>query len=144
LRASVSRTSRGVDTEPERVVFVDPRAARAAMRASPAWRSAAADVVGRRTKEIGIRMALGAERRGVMRLVLRQGAAMTGIGICAGLAGAAASTRYLESLLLGLAPLGVPTYAVAAAALAAAALLASYLPARRATSIDPLAALRHQ
>ena len=101
-------------------------------------------VVGRRTKEIGVRMALGAQRRNVLQLVLRQGATMTALGVAAGLAGAVALTRYLESLLFGLAPLDVPTYAVVAAAFAAVALLASYLPARRATLIDPLAALRHE
>jgi len=221
---------RGVDSEPEPVVFVDPRPAREAMRTSPYWQSAAADrffltlgtgsiafaarttgdplaiaadlrsiarqidpqlaidrvlpmqdvvatatmrprffaallgafgaiaasiaivgiygvlayVVGRRTKEIGVRMALGAERGNVLKLVLRQGVTMTALGVAAGLAGAVALTRYLESLLFGLAPLDVPTYAVVAAAFAGVALLASYLPARRATLIDPLAALRHE
>jgi putative ABC transport system permease protein len=221
---------RGVDAEPEPVVFVDPRQSRDAMRTSPYWQSEGADrffltlgtgsiafaarttadplaiaadlrriarqidpqlaidrmlpmedvvatatmrprfftallgafgaiaasiaivgiygvlayVVGRRTKEIGIRMALGAEQRNVLKLVLRQGATMTALGVAAGLAGAVALTRYLESLLFGLAPLDVPTYAVVAAAFAAVALLASYLPARRATLIDPLAALRHE
>ncbi|HWN37032.1 MAG TPA: ABC transporter permease, partial [Gammaproteobacteria bacterium] len=221
---------RGVDSDPEPVVFVDPRQSRAAMRESPFWQSADADrffltlgtgsiafaarttgdplaiaadlrtvarqidpqlaidrvlpmedvvatatmrprffaallgafgavaasiaivgiygvlayVVGRRTKEIGIRMALGAERRNVLKLVLCQGAMMTALGVAAGLAGAVALTRYLESLLFGITPLDVPTYAVVAAAFATVALLASYLPARRATLIDPLSALRHE
>ncbi|HEX7237544.1 MAG TPA: FtsX-like permease family protein, partial [Gammaproteobacteria bacterium] len=221
---------RGVDSEPEPVVFVDPRESRSAMRTSPYWQSADADrffltlgtgsvafavrtagdplaiaadlrsiarqidpqlaidqvlpmedvvatatmrprffaallgvfgavaasiavvgiygvlayVVARRTKEIGVRMALGAQRRNVLKLVLRQGATMTAIGFGAGLLGAVALTRYLESLLFGLAPLDVPTYAAVAAGFAAVALLASYLPARRATLIDPLSALRHE
>ena len=101
-------------------------------------------VVGQRTKELGIRMALGAQREAVLKLVLRQGAAIVAIGVVAGVAGAAALTRYLEACCIGLAALDVATFAVVAAAFAAVAMLAAYLPARRATAIDPLAALRHE
>jgi putative ABC transport system permease protein len=100
-------------------------------------------VVGRRTKEIGIRMALGAERGAVMRLVLGQGVAMIAIGLAGGLAGAVGLTRLLDGMLFGLTAVDAATYAAVAVLFAAVALLASYLPARRATLIDPLVSLRH-
>jgi predicted permease len=100
-------------------------------------------VVGQRTKEIGIRMALGAERATVLNLVLRQGAWVVAIGVACGIAGAAALTRYLEGMLYGLGALDASTFALLAATFAAVALAAAYVPARRATTIDPLAALRH-
>ncbi|HEX7235888.1 MAG TPA: ABC transporter permease [Gammaproteobacteria bacterium] len=99
--------------------------------------------VAQRTKEIGIRMALGAQPGAVRRLVLRQGAAMTAIGVCVGLAGAAALSRSLDGMLVGLTTLDATTYVAVAAAFAAVAMLAVYLPARRATTVDPLVALRH-
>jgi len=89
-------------------------------------------------------MALGAKQSAVLRLVLRRGAAMVAIGIGAGLTGALALTRYLEGMLYGLTPLDAATYAIVAATFATVALLASYVPARRATRIDPLAALRYE
>jgi len=101
-------------------------------------------VVGQRTKEIGIRMALGAQRAAVLKLVLRQGAVVVAIGIAVGVAGAAALTRYLAAMLYGLTALDVTTFAVVAAAFAAVAMIAAYLPARRATTINPLAALRYE
>jgi putative ABC transport system permease protein len=76
--------------------------------------------------------------------VLRQGAAMVAIGVAVGLAGAVALTRSLEGMLFGLTTLDPTTYAFVAAAFAGVALFASYLPARRATAVDPLAALRHE
>jgi predicted permease len=223
---------RGLDSEPERTVFIEPRQALTAIRASasPAWRSPEADrmfltlgsgsvafvvrttgdplaviadlrnaaneiapelaidralpmedvvsgtttrprfyatlisvfgavaaliavvgiygvlayVVSQRTREIGIRMALGAQRGTVLKLVLGRGVAMIAIGSMLGLAGAVALTRFLDGMLFGLSPLDVATYVVVAVGFASAAMLASYLPARRATSIDPLVALRHQ
>jgi predicted lysophospholipase L1 biosynthesis ABC-type transport system permease subunit len=101
-------------------------------------------VVGQRTKEIGIRMALGAQRGAVLGLIVRQGAIIVAIAVLSGLAGAAGLTRYLESMLFGLATLDVVTYAVVAVAFTAVAMLAVYLPARRATAIDPLTAVRHE
>jgi predicted permease len=101
-------------------------------------------VVGQRTKEIGIRMALGAQRGAVLGLIFRQGAIIVAIAVLSGLAGAAGLTRYLESMLFGLATLDVVTYAVVAVAFTAVAMLAVYLPARRATAIDPLTAVRHE
>ena len=100
-------------------------------------------LVSQRTKEIGIRMALGAQQTSVLVLVLRRGVAIVAIGVTAGVLGALGFTRYLTSMLYGITPFDAATYAVVGAAFAAVALLASYLPARRATRIDPLAALRH-
>jgi len=100
-------------------------------------------VVGQRTQEIGIRMALGAERGAVLQMVLRRGIALMTVGIGLGLAGAAGLARYLSSMLYDLTPLDPATYAAAAMLFAAVALVASYLPARRATLIDPMTALRH-
>src|SRR6185503_8283243 len=101
-------------------------------------------VVGQRTKEIGVRMALGAQRGAVLKLVLRQGAAIVAIGVVCGIAGAAALTRYLAANLYGITALDAATFAVVASAFGAVAMVAAYLPARRATAIDPLTALRHE
>jgi predicted permease len=101
-------------------------------------------VVGQRTKEIGVRMALGAQRGTVLKLVLRQGGLIVAIGVAIGVAGAAALTRYLEGTLYGVDSLDVTTFVVVAAAFAAVAMAAAYFPARRATAIDPLTALRHE
>jgi len=100
-------------------------------------------VVSQRTKEIGVRMALGAQRAAVLKLVVRQGAWIVAIGLVCGVAGAAAVTRLLEGMLYGLTTLDVATFTVVAAAFAAVAMIAVYLPARRATAINPLVALRH-
>ena len=100
--------------------------------------------VGQRTQEIGIRMALGAERGAVLGMVLRRGIVLTTIGIVLGLAGAAGLTRYLSGMLYDLTPLDLPTYAAVAILFATVALIASYLPARRATQVDPVVALRHE
>jgi putative ABC transport system permease protein len=100
-------------------------------------------LVNQRTKEIGIRMALGAQRTSVLVLVLRRGVAIVAIGVTAGVLGALGFTRYLTNMLYGITAFDAATYAVVGAAFAAVTLLASYLPARRATRIDPLAALRH-
>jgi predicted permease len=95
-----------------------------------------------RTQEIGVRMALGAQRSEVLRLVLRRGALLTTIGIVLGIAGAAGLARYLSGMLYGLTPLDPATYAAVAVGFALVALFASYLPARRATKVDPMVALR--
>jgi putative ABC transport system permease protein len=99
--------------------------------------------VGQRTREIGIRMALGAERGAVLQMVLGHGIALTVVGVGLGLAGAAGLSRYLSGMLFDLTPLDPATYAAVGILFAAVALAASYLPARRATLIDPMAALRH-
>ena len=98
--------------------------------------------VSQRTREIGVRVALGANASQVTVLVVRQGMTLAIAGIVLGLAGAAASTRLLESWLYGVTPLDLPTFAWAAAGMLAIAALASYLPSRRAARIDPLVALR--
>ena len=95
-----------------------------------------------RAREIGIRMALGAESARVFRLVLRSTLGMTIAGLVFGLGGAVALARVLESRLFGVAPFDVGTWTLAAAGLVAIALLASWLPARRATRVDPVETLR--
>lgn len=100
--------------------------------------------VTRRTREIGIRIALGARPYEVLGLAMRQSLATAAIGIVIGLAGAALITRYLEGMLFGLAPLDPATFAVVPVAFAATALVSAWLPARRATRINPLSALRYE
>jgi putative ABC transport system permease protein len=95
-----------------------------------------------RTQEIGIRMALGAERRQVMTLVMRRGVVLASIGIVAGLIGAFAGARYLQSMLFGIEPRDPSTFAAVAIGFAVVAAAAAYLPARRATRVDPMVALR--
>ena len=98
--------------------------------------------VARRTREIGIRMALGARRSQVMGLVLHQSIVLTVLGIALGIAGAAAATRILEGMLFGLTPLDPSTYVAVAVLFALVASLAAFVPARRATKVDPMVALR--
>jgi predicted permease len=98
--------------------------------------------VGQRLTEIGLRMALGATQGKVLGMVLKQGLTLTGVGLILGLAGAAAAARLLTSFLYGVAPGDLFTYIAVAGLLLAAALAASYFPARRATRVDPLKALR--
>jgi putative ABC transport system permease protein len=98
--------------------------------------------VAQRTREIGIRMALGARRGSVVQLVLRQSAWLTVTGLCLGLAGALAVSRFLAGLLFGLTPLDPATFVAVAVLFSAIAALASYIPARRAANVDPLIALR--
>jgi len=100
--------------------------------------------VGQRTREFGVRTALGARSRDVLAMVLRQGLRLTSIGIGIGLAGAIALTRYIEGMLYDVTPLDPLTYVVVVALFAAVTSIASYLPARRATRIDPMTALRYE
>jgi putative ABC transport system permease protein len=99
-------------------------------------------MVSRRRVEIGIRMALGAQRRHVLGLILRQSLALTAIGIGLGLAGAAAVTRYLRGMLFGVTPLDAGTFFGVAVLFAVLAAVAASIPAHRATKVDPLVALR--
>jgi predicted permease len=100
--------------------------------------------VGRRSGEIGVRMALGASTGDVLRLILRQGLAVSATGLAIGVAGALAATRALSNMMFGVKPTDPLTYIGVIVLLAMAALAASYFPARRATRIDPLAALREE
>jgi putative ABC transport system permease protein len=97
-----------------------------------------------RTREIGIRMALGAQRGQVLRLVLRKGVVLTASGLALGLTGAAAATRSLQSMLFGITPLDARTFVGVSLIFGVVATFASYLPARRATRVDPIAALRSE
>ena len=101
-------------------------------------------VVGQRLSEIGLRMALGASQGDVLGMVLKQGMALAGAGVVLGLAGAIAATRLLTSFLFEVKPGDPLTYVAVAVLLAAVAMAASYIPARRATRIDPLHALRQE
>ncbi len=98
--------------------------------------------VARRTREIGIRMALGAFRGDVVWLVMREVLLLLGIGMVIGLPAAWALSRFVEAQLYGITPADMPTIALAIAGIAAVAILAGFLPARRATRIDPMRALR--
>ena len=98
--------------------------------------------VAQRTREIGIRVALGADRRSVLRLVLRQGLMLAGMGTAIGLVLAAAGSTLLESLLYGVRGLDPTTFGLTCVLFALVTLIASYIPARRATAVDPMIALR--
>ena len=100
--------------------------------------------VARRTKEFGLRMVLGAQGGDVLGLVMKQGAGMVAIGIVAGLATAFALTRLMASLLFGVTPTDLPTFAAVTAVLFGVALAACYVPARRATRVDPIQTLRYE
>jgi ABC-type lipoprotein release transport system permease subunit len=101
-------------------------------------------VVGQRSNEIGLRMALGASRGDVLRLVLWQTLLLAGAGMVIGLAGAAAFTQFLTSILFGVKATDPATYAAVVTLLVLTVLGASYIPARRAMRVDPMAALRYE
>ena len=100
--------------------------------------------VEQRTQEIGIRMALGAAREDMLKLIVRQGMLLAGIGVVIGLAASFGLTRLLAGLLFGVKTTDLLTYAAVAIILISVAFLATYIPARRATRIDPLVALRYE
>lgn len=100
--------------------------------------------VARRTREIGIRVALGAQRRDVFRLIMIRGVVLVGVGVMIGLAASFALARLIGSLLFGVAPNSPMTLAIVSVGLIVIALIACYLPAQRATKVDPLVALRYE
>jgi len=100
--------------------------------------------VAQRTHDIGVRMALGASQSDVLRMVLREGSQLAVVGILAGLCGAAVVTRVLQNLLFGVKPSDPLTFAAVSILLGAVALLASFIPAQRATKVDPVVALRYE
>jgi predicted permease len=100
--------------------------------------------VARRTREIGIRVALGAQRRDVFRLIMIRGVILVGVGVAIGLAASFGLSRLMSSLLFGVAPNNIATLVGVSAGLIVVALLACYIPARRATKVDPMVALRYE
>jgi ABC-type antimicrobial peptide transport system permease subunit len=101
-------------------------------------------VATQRTREIGVRIALGGQIRDVRNMFLRRGLLLTIKGIALGMGGAMVLTRAMSALLFGVEPIDLVTYAGVSVGLATVALLATYLPARRATKVDPLVALRYE
>jgi ABC-type antimicrobial peptide transport system permease subunit len=100
--------------------------------------------VSQRRREIGIRLALGAQQGELKRMFVRQGLALAGVGVVIGLGAAVGLMRLMKSLLFGISPLDPLTYAAVPVVLVAATVLASYLPARRAAVVDPADALRSE
>ncbi len=100
--------------------------------------------VAARTREFGVRRAMGADQRGILEMVLGRAAGLAGIGVALGLAGAVGLARLLANRLFGVTPLDPATYAAAAALLGVVTLVASYVPARAATRVDPAEALRSE
>jgi predicted permease len=137
-------TARDTSAAPERfnMLLIGAFAAIALLLAAIGIYGVTAYTVAQRTREIGIRMALGADAGATSRMVLRSGLGLAGLGVAIGIAGAAALAPMLEALLFGVKPIDVPTFASVALLLLVVAALATYLPARRAARVDPMLALR--
>jgi len=100
--------------------------------------------VAQSTRELGVRLALGARRQEIVAMVLGRAAILAGTGIVLGVLGALGVTRYLQGMLFGLTPLDAATFVFTALVFGVVAMVASYVPARRATQVDPLIALRSE
>ena len=119
-------------------------AATALLLAAAGLYAVIAYLVSQRTREIGIRLALGASPRHILRLMMGQGMKLTLIGVAIGFIGAIALTRLMRSLLFSVAPTDLMTFGISSVVLIVVALLACFIPARRATKVDPLVALRYE
>jgi ABC-type antimicrobial peptide transport system permease subunit len=106
--------------------------------------SVMAYVVSQRTREVGIRMALGADRKHVLKMITKQGMWLAGVGVVIGVLLSLALVRVLSSVLIGVSGYDVGIFVIVPLLLAAVAFIACYLPARRATKVDPLVALRYE
>jgi putative ABC transport system permease protein len=125
-------------------IVIDAFAALALLLAAVGLYGVMAYQVAQRTQELGIRMALGADRRRVLGFVLREGMGLALLGTVCGIALSLGLSRFLSGLLFGVTPRDLPTFAGVSATLIAVALVACYLPARRATKVDPMVALRYE
>jgi ABC-type antimicrobial peptide transport system permease subunit len=101
-------------------------------------------MVAQRTKEIGIRMALGAQKIDMMTMIMRQSFAVIGVGLVAGIIGGLVVTRLMSSVLYGVSPNDLSIFGLVTILLSGAALVATYFPARRAMAVDPMVALRYE
>jgi ABC-type antimicrobial peptide transport system permease subunit len=144
VRTMEDRLSESVAQPRFRTALLGSFAAIALLMATIGIYAAMAFSVAQRTHELGIRMALGAPRAAVIGLILREGAAIAGLGISIGLAGALALTRVLTSLLYEIRPTDTETFLAVPLMLACVAVLASWLPARHAAVVDPMVTLRNE
>jgi predicted permease len=144
IRNTIDRIDRSASQSRLNATLVGFFAGVAALLAALGIYGVLAYLVSQRQQEIGIRMALGATRSTVVRLILGRGFRLTAAGLAVGVAVALWASRYLQSLMFGVNPTDPVTFAAAIALVALVALVASYAPARRATRVDPLVALRSE
>ena len=144
IRTMDERVTAYLSEESARASFVNTFSLLALLLASVGLYGVMSFAVGQRTHEIGIRMALGAQRAGILAMILRQGLGVTAIGAVVGLAASFALTRFLESMLYGVTATDPLTYAGVTAMLLLTAALACLVPARRAARVEPMIALRYE